>query len=84
MPGQTDVGVLRWGPGHGGGPLSMPHHSPTPAQYNPVNHPFGAGEMTQEPPGTSLVLSPSFKAGLAHGEWHSEPGSLFHGYLVFA
>src|SRR5207245_9955804 len=43
MPEQTDVGVLRWGPGHGGGPLSMPHHSPTPAEYNPVTHPFGAG-----------------------------------------
>jgi hypothetical protein len=34
------------GPVHGGGPLLYVEHSRSPNGFNPVNHPFRRGEMT--------------------------------------
>ena len=39
--------MLRWGHASGGGPTFPLKHKPLLAQYHPVNHPFGVGEMVE-------------------------------------
>ncbi len=47
MLGQVEDWGRRVGPAHGGGPLSSLQDSLLPNEFNPVNHAFRRGEMTE-------------------------------------
>ena len=54
-----DVGVVRWGPAHGGGPSSSLQNSLLPDDLNPVNHLIQLSDMTQNKLGLTLPRTQS-------------------------
>jgi hypothetical protein len=40
--------MYKVGPVHGGGPILSLQHNRLPKYFNPVNHPIGPSEMTEE------------------------------------
>ncbi len=56
---------------HGGGPLLSLEHSRSPNEFNPVNHPFRLGEVTDNglqarPPGVVSGLDQTPANGITH------------------